>query len=112
MMTESGKIRLTFLSADGASRTIDADVGITLKDAALEHAIPDIIGECGGYAACGTCHVYIDDQWKDCLNKPGIDEAAMLDCILDRRGASRLGCQITTTFAMNGMLIRVPERQF
>ena len=50
--------------------------------------------ECGGAAACGTCHVKVDPAWKQYLVEPLDEELDMLDTLPDVDDDSRLACQI------------------
>ena len=61
---------------------------------------------------CATCHVYVDEAWADKLPAPLANELELLECTAsERQGNSRLSCQIKLTDAMQGLTVRVPERQ-
>ena len=53
--------KITYIAADGTSRTIDAEIGSTVMETAIKQGVPGIEAECGGACACATCHVYVDD---------------------------------------------------
>ena len=63
----------------------------------------NIKAECGGACACATCHVYVDDLWRDKLRAPGAEEEAMLDSVPDVRDNSRLSCQILMNEDLDGL---------
>ena len=67
--------------------------------------------ECGGACACATCHVYVDDAWRDATGKPSDMEEDMLDFAYDVRPNSRLSCQIKVRDELDGLVVTVPERQ-
>lgn len=101
---------VTYREPSGAIRTIDASVGDTLMELALEHDVDGIIGECGGNAMCATCHVYVDEDHLDNLPQMKDAEDAMLEfTIAPRYDNSRLGCQITVCDRMDGLTVTVPE---
>jgi len=103
--------RVTFIQPDGASRTVEAPVGRTVKDAAVSNMVPGIVAECGGGCACATCHVYVDPDWVAATGKPNGVEDEMLDFAKDRQATSRLSCQMTLTDALDGLVVRVPVEQ-
>ena len=45
-----------FIDPQGIEHTIDAPVGKSLMQVALDHAVPGILGDCGGACSCATCH--------------------------------------------------------
>jgi 2Fe-2S ferredoxin len=73
--------------------------------------VEGIVAECGGACSCATCHVYVDATWVNKLLPPDAQEDGMLDCVLDRKDASRLSCQIELTEQLTGLLVHVPESQ-
>jgi len=83
-----------------------------VMEAAVKNNVRGIAAECGGACACATCHVYVDDAWRAATGQPETMEEDMLDFAFDVREASRLSCQIKVTEALDGLVVRVPEKQF
>ena len=96
----------------GTQRKVDADIGASLMQAAVAHQVDGIVAECGGNAACGTCHVYVDAQQFGRVGPANEVEDEMLDfTAAERRPTSRLSCQIEITGALDGLVVDVPEEQ-
>ena len=104
-------VNITFIDAGGASFTVDAEPGGTLMEAAITHDIPSIVGFCGGMGACGTCHCYPEGEVATRLPELNDNEREMLERVLDRTPASRLGCQISVNPSLEGLTVRLPARQ-
>lgn len=104
--------KITFIQPDGTSQIVDAQPGVTVMEAAKLNSVAGIEAECGGACACATCHVYIDAGWTEKVGKPGDMEEDMLDFAFDVRDESRLSCQIKVTPALDGLVLKVPEKQF
>jgi 2Fe-2S ferredoxin len=102
---------ITFIDPDGAKRTVEAEPGSTVMEAAIRNDIPGIEAECGGACSCATCHVYVDDAWTEAVGGPEPMEEDMLDFAYDVRPTSRLSCQIKVTPALDGLVVTTPERQ-
>ncbi|MDB6062922.1 MAG: ferredoxin [Verrucomicrobiaceae bacterium] len=97
---------------DGSTRTLEAKVGESVMQVAMSNSVPGIIGRCGGFCNCGTCHVYVGNEWVKQLPDPSFDEDALLDEVAaERLLHSRLGCQIKMTDALDGITVVVPEQQ-
>jgi 2Fe-2S ferredoxin len=103
--------KLTYIDHSGASRTVDAEVGSTVMEAAIKNAVPGIEAECGGACACATCHVYVDEAWLEKTGGPSPMEEDMLDFGFDVRPNSRLSCQIKVEDTLDGLVLHTPERQ-
>lgn len=103
--------RIFFSEPSGARREINASVGITLMETALEHGVQGIVAQCGGACACATCHVYVAPAWFDKLPPREEMEEGMLECAWEPRDNSRLSCQINVTADMDGLEVTVPQRQ-
>jgi ferredoxin, 2Fe-2S len=103
--------RITFIEPDGFRRLIDAPVGITLMEAAMQNGVQGILALCGGACACGTCHVYVDAAWLPRLEDKEEMEEGMLECAWEPGENSRLSCQIHVTADMDGLEVTVPQRQ-
>lgn len=104
-------MQVTFISASGAVREVDAQEGMTLMEAAVRNGVAGIEAECGGACACATCHVYVDPAFAGLMDKPGATETDMLDFASDVRPESRLSCQIPLRAALAGLVVRLPARQ-
>jgi ferredoxin len=64
---------------------------------------------CGGIAACSTCHVYVNEEFKNSLNAITESEMDMLDLAWGYNDNSRLGCQLQFTEKCDGITLTVPE---
>ena len=104
--------KITYIEHDGTEHVVEADTGMTVMEAAVKEQVPGIEAECGGACSCATCHVYVDDAWKEATGEPEEMEEDMLDFAFDVRPNSRLSCQIKVTEALDGLVVRVPEKQF
>ena len=102
---------ITFIEHNGNQHPVDIEVGKSLMKLAIENAVPGIDADCGGQCACGTCHVIIDDNWFSNAGNITEEETLILDMTPEKADTSRLSCQILTTEAMDGMLVRLPEFQ-
>ena len=104
---------ITFILADGSALGFEAPDDVSLMQAATGFGVPGIVAECGGSALCATCHVHVDAAWAGRLPAASADEEAMLACTAAPRGpTSRLSCQIRLGAALQGLVVRVPERQY
>jgi 2Fe-2S ferredoxin len=104
-------VKITYIDSDGASRTVEAQTGATVMETAIKNGVPGIEAECGGACACATCHVYVDEAWREKVGPPSAMEEDMLDFGYDVRPNSRLSCQIKVREELDGLVVRTPERQ-
>jgi 2Fe-2S ferredoxin len=100
-------MEVTFVLQDKTSRTVEAEPGWKLMEVAVDNAIPGIDGDCGGEAACATCHVYVPPEWRAATGERTSDEQAMLASTFGVRPESRLSCQIRTSEALDGLSVEV-----
>ena len=98
---------VTYLLDDGSRRTVEVEVGTSLMKAALAHEVPGIVGECGGSATCGTCHVYLE-RGADLFAAPSADEEDMLDTARDLDTDSRLSCQCVPNGSQD-LIVLIPK---
>jgi ferredoxin, 2Fe-2S len=103
--------KITFIDIEGAARTVEGEVGSTVMEAAIKNGVPGIEAECGGACACSTCHVYIEEAWREKVGEPSPMEEDMLDFAYEVRPNSRLSCQIKIREELDGLTVRTPERQ-
>lgn len=104
-------IKITFIDIGGTARTVEAETGSTVMEAAIKQGVPGIEAECGGACACSTCHVYIDEAWREKVGAPSPMEEDMLDFAFEVQPSSRLSCQIKVREDLDGLTVRTPERQ-
>ncbi|MCP3461663.1 MULTISPECIES: 2Fe-2S iron-sulfur cluster-binding protein [unclassified Bradyrhizobium] len=103
---------ITFIHSGGKTDRVDVSDGESAMHAATRHGLDGILAECGGNTMCATCHVYVDDGWLARLPAMADDEDALLDgAAAERMANSRLSCQIRITHELDGLVLRLPERQ-
>ncbi len=106
-------MEITFIEANGESHLVQVEARLSVMQAALQNGVPGIDGDCGGNAACGTCHVFVDQASLASAGViPNEHERAMLEIIEGVRDDSRLACQITLNEKLNGLVVHLPEAQF
>ncbi|WP_411085121.1 2Fe-2S iron-sulfur cluster-binding protein [Streptomyces sp. 061-3] len=104
--------KVTFVGSTGPEHTVDATVGDSVMAAAVKNGVPGIIAECGGNCSCATCHVWIREEFAPLVGPPNDMEDDLLDLAVgERRGTSRLACQIRLTEALDGLVVDVPPDQ-
>ncbi|MDO8382014.1 MAG: 2Fe-2S iron-sulfur cluster-binding protein [Microbacterium sp.] len=98
--------KVVYVVNDQDRREVEAPVGETVMSAAIRSGVPGIVGECGGQLSCATCHVWVCDEDRARVGGPGELEADLLDLgVSDFSEASRLGCQITITDELDGLVV-------
>jgi ferredoxin len=107
----SKTVSITYVEADGTSKTVDAEVGKDLLSTAHDNDI-ELEGACGGELACSTCHLIFDPDIFDSLPEKDDDEDDMLDLAFEVTDTSRLGCQIPVQENFDGMTVQIPDDGF
>jgi len=100
--------RVWLTRRDGSQEPIDARTGrslmLNIRKTGQIQAI------CGGCASCGTCHVYVADDWVERLPPIQPEEETILALSDWREPNSRLSCQIKVTDDLDGLCVTVaPE---
>ncbi|MFL5115294.1 MAG: 2Fe-2S iron-sulfur cluster-binding protein [Microvirga sp.] len=103
--------KITYIEHNGTQHAIDVKTGLSVMEGAVKNNIPGIDADCGGACACATCHVYVDEEWKDVVGPPSPMEEDMLDFASDVRPTSRLSCQIRVRPELDGLVVQTPKRQ-
>jgi 2Fe-2S ferredoxin len=104
--------KITYVEFDGTEHAIDVADGLSVMEGAVRNRVPGIDADCGGACACSTCHVYIDPTWQEKVGPPNEMEEDMLDFAFDVKDNSRLSCQIKVGPELDGLKVRMPEKQF
>lgn len=104
--------KITYIEHNGTEHVVDVANGLTVMEGARDNNIPGIEADCGGACACSTCHVYVDDAWVDKLPRKDAMEEDMLDFAFEPdMKRSRLTCQLKVTKKLDGLIVRMPEKQ-
>ena len=104
-------VRVTFTNGEGGSVVIERMPGGSVMEAAVDREVRGIEAQCYGAGVCGTCHVYVEDEWFAATGEKSDWEQDMLDALPLSRPNSRLSCQITLSDAIDGACFILPERQ-
>jgi ferredoxin len=96
-----------FKLPNGTKTEVEVEVGKSVLQAAWDNNI-DMEGACEGAMACSTCHVYLEESAFDQLPEPTEEEDDLLDLAWGVRPTSRLGCQITITADLDGIVLTLP----
>ena len=100
-------MKVEFETARGETVTAEAQPGDNLLRVAQAAGLP-LEGTCEGQMACSTCHVYLEERAFDQLPEPTEEEDDLLDLAWGVRPTSRLGCQITITADLDGIVLTLP----
>jgi len=104
--------QVTYILPDGTETTLDARDGDSVMETAVKNGIRGIVAECGGACSCATCHVFVADEFTDIVGGPGDLEDDMLDgAACERRGSSRLSCQIKMCADFDGLRVEIAPKQ-
>lgn len=103
---------VTFIGPDGSKEDVDVANGMSLMQAAVANGIDSIVGDCGGSAACATCHVYVESH-RDLMPPITVDEQEMLgQAVSEVLPQSRLSCQIEMHEEISSLVVRVAPAQW
>lgn len=103
--------KVTFVECDGTPHEVDLVEGESLMKIATSNAVPGIDGDCGGDAACGTCHIMVDREWVSSTGTRTPEESPMLEMSPECEPNSRLACQVIANADMDGLKVHLPEFQ-
>ena len=66
---------ITYRDKDGAERTLEVAIGLSVMEGAVRNDVEGIVAECGGSCMCATCHVYVDEAWMEELKETAPEQA-------------------------------------
>lgn len=100
--------KIYFIEDSGEVVTVAVPLGYTVMEAAKIGEMAGIKAECGGGAACGTCHVYIDEAFLPFTGAADdLEQELLEDSEAEVRPNSRLSCQIKMTEQLDGIAVRI-----
>ena len=103
--------KITYIEYSGKSHTVEVQNGLTIMEGAVQNNVPGIDADCGGSMACATCHVYVKEEWFNKLPKKEDGEEDMLDMAYEPNKFSRLSCQLIVSNELEGLVVKLPEKQ-
>lgn len=104
--------KITYIEHNGTEHVVEVANGLTVMEGARDNNIPGIEADCGGACACSTCHVYVQGDWVGKLPKIDPMEEDMLEFAYQPDAAtSRLTCQLKVTDELDGLVVKMPEKQ-
>ena len=102
-------VAIVYIHPDGREQRLAVKAGENLMQAAVDADIREIIGECGGYAMCATCHVFVADPRVPPAQK--LEDEMLAGIGAERTATSRLSCQIVAVPALDGLRVGLPASQ-
>lgn len=100
--------RITWILKNGETISAEVKDGTNLMTAAVFNNVPGVVGECGGCLSCATCHVVVENEWRDAVGAAEGSEDEMLEITeAGKMDGSRLSCQIVSGPALDGLVVRV-----
>lgn len=103
---------ITYIEHAGRVTELQVPAGTTVMQAAVDHGLNGIVGECGGAAMCATCHVYVDENDIGKFAPISAPEKEMLECTASPlRPTSRLSCQLVLKDDSTCVTVYLPETQ-
>ncbi|HXQ98943.1 MAG TPA: 2Fe-2S iron-sulfur cluster-binding protein [Pseudomonas sp.] len=103
--------KILVIEHDGTEHHVDAPTGVSVMQSVMNASIPGFFADCSGQAICGNCHGYVDENWTAQIPEAKDSERETLEWADEVQDNSRLTCQIPMTDALDGIVIRLPERQ-
>ena len=101
--------KLVVVARNGAEKTVDGDVGLSVMEVIRDNGFDELLALCGGCCSCATCHVHVDPEFFDRLAPMSEDENDLLDSSDHRNEYSRLSCQIPVTEALAGLKVTIAQ---
>lgn len=102
-------VNITIIDREGIAHQVLAptDMNMNLMEVCKAYELP-VQAVCGGMAMCATCQCYIVSDHN--LGERNDDEQAMLWEAENVKDNSRLGCQVSITEDLEGLIVELaPE---
>ena len=103
--------KITYIDKDKNKKIVEVADGLTVMEGAVQNDIPGIDADCGGSMACATCHVYVQDEWFNKIEKATDAEQDMIDMAYEPKKNSRLSCQLIVSDELDGIIVTTPAKQ-
>ena len=102
--------KVIVIDREGVRHVIEAKAGLPLMFVLRDAGLP-VEGTCGGSASCGSCHVFLSNDWAEKLSERSSAEDDLLKLFESYDPySSRLSCQIEIADSLDGLTITLaPE---
>ncbi len=101
--------KITFITRDNQTITVEGESGSVMA-LARQNGVKGIEGECGGVCSCATCHVHVQNGEFSRTGQQGTIEKDLLELNDHADETSRLCCQIRISDEIDGLVLRVAEK--
>ena len=99
--------KITFITQDDKSITVDGQVGMSLLVTAQDHDLEGLEGMCNGCCSCGTCCVEIPELGGTLLTPMYSGEKQVLSALVHTTQNSRRACQIIIDSKHDGLIVKI-----
>jgi 2Fe-2S ferredoxin len=99
-------IKINVTDQEGRKHQVEGEEGLKLMEVLREYEW-GVAAVCGGMVSCGTCHVYLDEDWSDRFPPQDVDEEDLIDMLEYQRSGSRLSCQLTLEAGHDGLTLEL-----
>lgn len=108
----TGHVQLTLVDHHGEEHLLEVDIGQSVMEAAVIKGIPGILADCGGSPQCGTCSVFVPEEWHAATGEPDDLEVSVLHFNNKQDANRRLSCQLIARADWDGLTLIIPARQY
>jgi len=103
-------IKFNLIDREGNKVSIEAEKGITIREAVMDKLTPGNFGLCEGNNICATCHVYVDEKDIQKLKPAEQDEIENMETNdIDQTEFSRLSCQIELNEEVKDITVKMEQ---
>ena len=99
-------IKIQVTDRDGVEHEVEGQEGDHLMEVLREFDW-GVAAICGGMCSCGTCHVFVEENWLTRFPPQDVDEEDLIDMLEFSEPGSRLSCQLTLTAEHNGLRLKL-----
>lgn len=100
---------LIVVNRQGVELAVEGEAGLSVMEVIRDNGFDELLALCGGCCSCATCHVHVDEDFKDKLPEMSRDEDDLLDSSDTRDENSRLSCQITFGDDLDGLRVTIAD---
>jgi 2Fe-2S ferredoxin len=95
-------IKINVTDREGNTHQVEGQEGVKLMEVLRDYQW-GVAAVCGGMCSCGTCHVWLGEEWRDRFPAWDVDEEDLVDMLEHAGPGSRLSCQLTLESEHDGL---------